>query len=194
MQRAAGWRERFLHATLGHLHASTARLARLLKRWLDACSKWPCTAAERTALVNASLVASDALLAASARWGKVISLSSHTSLGSDSSYYNAYANILVKYPQTGEEQQPLRVWGVERCSSSKMYTGRRALHARLPRGLEHWRAADAARRARWPVGRPTVQDWYVRVTRRRARSRHSSPHRSAPHAIRSDSLLWCGGR
>ena len=72
------------------------------KRWLDACSKWPCTAAERTALVNASLVASDALLAASARWGKVISLSSHTSLGSDSSYYNAYANILVKFPRSGE--------------------------------------------------------------------------------------------
>ena len=86
--------------------------------------------------MNASLVASDALLAASARWGKVISLSSHTSLGSDSSYYNAYANILVKYPRTGEGKQPRRVWGVERCCSNKQDVRRAArVHARLPRGL-----------------------------------------------------------
>ena len=68
--------------------------------WLDACANWPCTPAERDSLVNASLVASDALLAAALRWGKVVSLSSHTTLGSQSDYYRAYADILVRYPGT----------------------------------------------------------------------------------------------
>jgi hypothetical protein len=66
--------------------------------WIDACGKWPCTAAERASLVNASLVATDALLAAAAGWGKIISVSSHTSLGSNGDYYNKYANILARYP------------------------------------------------------------------------------------------------
>ena len=66
--------------------------------WLSACGSWPCTAQEKSDLVAASLTTLDAALAFAAGLGKVLSVSSHTSLGSNPEYYAAQAALLAKYP------------------------------------------------------------------------------------------------
>jgi hypothetical protein len=65
--------------------------------WASACGTWKCTPQEAADLVNASLVALEQALAASHGAGKVLSVSSHTSLHSNSEYYLAYCALLAKY-------------------------------------------------------------------------------------------------
>lgn len=65
--------------------------------WRSSCPQWHCSDALTATLVNASLAALDAALATSAAAGKVLSVSSHTSLATDPDYYLQYAQLLAKY-------------------------------------------------------------------------------------------------
>jgi hypothetical protein len=62
--------------------------------WINACESWKCTAQESADLVAGSLTTLDAMLGAAAALGKVISVSSHTSLGTHADYYTAQASLL----------------------------------------------------------------------------------------------------
>ena len=65
--------------------------------WLDECDRWGCTAQEKSDLTAASLTAVDAALGAAAALGKVLSISSHTSLGNHPDYYQAQLELLIKH-------------------------------------------------------------------------------------------------
>jgi hypothetical protein len=65
--------------------------------WLDKCPEWGCTAQEASDLTAASLTAVDAALGAAAAMGKVLSISSHTSLANHPDYYQAQLALLLKH-------------------------------------------------------------------------------------------------
>ena len=65
--------------------------------WLDECPNWGCTAQEAADLTAASLTAVDAALGVAAAMGKVLSISSHTSLGNHPDYYQAQLGLLLKH-------------------------------------------------------------------------------------------------
>ena len=65
--------------------------------WLSECPKWGCTAQELSDLTAASLTAVDAALGAAAALGKVLSISSHTSLAVHPDYYHAQLDLLIKH-------------------------------------------------------------------------------------------------
>jgi hypothetical protein len=61
----------------------------------SACAQWPCTAQEAADLTNASLLTLEASLAATAAIGKVLSVSSHTTLTVSPDYYHAQIDLLA---------------------------------------------------------------------------------------------------
>ena len=65
--------------------------------WLSACKGWGCTAEEASDLTAASLAGVDAALGAASAMGKVLSISSHTSLGNQPAYYAAQLELLLKH-------------------------------------------------------------------------------------------------
>ena len=65
--------------------------------WLDVCGRWACTEKEAADLTAASLTGVDAALGFAASIGKVLSISSHTSLGSNPAYYEAQLDLLIKH-------------------------------------------------------------------------------------------------
>lgn len=65
--------------------------------WLDKCGDWQCTPKEAADLTAASLAGVDAALGAAAAMGKVLSISSHTSLGHQPEYYEAQLALLLKH-------------------------------------------------------------------------------------------------
>lgn len=65
--------------------------------WLDKCGRWGCTAEEAGDLTAASLTGVDAALGAAAAMGKVLSISSHTSLHQQPEYYHAQLDLLLKH-------------------------------------------------------------------------------------------------
>ena len=65
--------------------------------WLDKCPEWGCTPQEAADLTAASLAGLDAALGAAAAMGKVLSISSHTSLGHAPDYYLAQLALLLKH-------------------------------------------------------------------------------------------------
>ena len=65
--------------------------------WESECPRWGCTAAEAADLTAASLAAVDAALGAAAALGKVLSISSHTSLAVYPAYYHAQLALLLKH-------------------------------------------------------------------------------------------------
>jgi hypothetical protein len=60
-----------------------------------ACARWPCTADEAAALTAASLQTLDAALAGAAALGKVLSVSSHTSLANHAPYFLNFTALLA---------------------------------------------------------------------------------------------------
>lgn len=65
--------------------------------WESECGNWGCTAQETADLTQASLTAVDAALGYAASLGKVLSISSHTSLASYPAYYQAQLELLIKH-------------------------------------------------------------------------------------------------
>jgi len=65
--------------------------------WMDECPRWGCTAQEAADLTAASLAAVDAALGAAAALGKVLSISSHTTLTTHADYYHAQLDLLLKH-------------------------------------------------------------------------------------------------
>ena len=65
--------------------------------WLDVCPRWGCTEQELSDLTAASLAGVDAALGYAASIGKVLSISSHTSLGNQPAYYQAQLELLIKH-------------------------------------------------------------------------------------------------
>ena len=62
----------------------------------SACNTWPCTSAEVAALTAGALQTLDMTLASAASLGKVLSVSSHTSLNNELEFYLAQTALLVK--------------------------------------------------------------------------------------------------
>jgi len=65
--------------------------------WADACGQWQCTPQEAADLVNGSLAALEQALSVARGAGKVLSVSSHTSLTTNPAYYASYCALLVNY-------------------------------------------------------------------------------------------------
>ena len=65
--------------------------------WLDVCGGWGCTQQETADLTAASLAGVDAALGTAAALGKVLSISSHTSLGDKPEYYESQLALLLKH-------------------------------------------------------------------------------------------------
>lgn len=94
----------------------------------QACGMWRCTAAELASLTNASLAALDEVLALAESLGKVISVSSHTSMGVLPSYWSQYAAILAAHPSASARFYEF--WGL---SSDMLAT---AMYESLTLGLQ----------------------------------------------------------
>ena len=65
--------------------------------WLDVCGDWKCSVQETADLTAASLAGVDAALGVASAMGKVLSISSHTSLTVHSTYYEAQLELLLKH-------------------------------------------------------------------------------------------------